>query len=255
MIRWIARTTTTKRLPVLLCLGALAAILASQLPKIRVDPSIANLIASHEGGENIGPAFREEFGDSSRTLVLLVEGDDVLTREGLQYVHDLSGAVEEYAWAESSVSLTRMPLPRRVEADVNAGLDDLDDLEEFDEDAPLDEEDDFRPAVIDALIALVEADPDRFPGGFQALGPRLSLELEAAPIVDGDTVTEEDVEELRSALEQTDLLEGRLIARERVISGDETTLEEVGLFQSRSQLLHVLFRDRVAVDDGSRLEL
>lgn len=240
MIRWIARITTTRRLPVLLALGVVAVGLATQIPKINVDPSIDSLIASHEGVEDVGPAFEADFGDSSKTLVLLVEGGDILTTESLQYLHDLSGAVARHDWVESSVSLTRTPLPRRVEADLSAGggLDDLDDLddENYDPDAPLEEEDGFEPAVVDALVALVEADPGRFPGGFAALGSQLSLELDASPLVEGDTVTAEDVEEMRLALSQTDLIEGRLISRDHTLTVSALRLRDGDSRETASRL-------------------
>ncbi|MEM6957810.1 MAG: efflux RND transporter permease subunit, partial [Myxococcota bacterium] len=88
--------------------------------------------------------------------------------------------------------------------------------EDFDDDAD-DPEDDFDPALVDAFVSLVEADPERFPGGFAALGSRLSLELEATPIVEGEHVTDEDVEELRTALTQNGLFDGRLISADRTL--------------------------------------
>jgi hydrophobe/amphiphile efflux-3 (HAE3) family protein len=240
LIRWIARITTTRRAPVLLALGVIAVGLATQVPKINVDPSIDSLIASHEGAEDVGPAFEADFGDSSKTLVLLVEAEDILTIESLQYLHDLSGAVGRHDWVESSVSLTRTPMPRRVEADLEAsgGLDELEamDDENYDPDAPLEEEDDFEPAVVDALVALVEADPERFPGGFATLGSQLSLELDATPLVEGETVTPEDVEDMRLALSQTDLVEGRLISRDHTLAVSALRLRDGDSRETASRL-------------------
>ncbi len=101
------------------------------------------------------------------------------------------------------------------------GFDALEDeLEQPDEDG-------FEPGVVDALVSLVEADPSRFPGGFRELGLALQRELVTAPIVEGDTVTDEDVTELRAALEQSELVDGRLISADRTLAVSALFLKEI----------------------------
>ena len=260
MLDWLARLVTTRRALVLAVLVLVTAGLGSQIPKIQVDPSVENLISSYEGGgQDVSARFEEDFGDTDRVMVLLVEADDVLQTEPLQHLHDLTEHLDQLEWIERVVSLTHTPMPRRIDAD-EAGAEapsSFDDLEQelFDDeeldgegegdlegegepgeddgglaaleaemfgegegDGDLGGEDDFRPEVVDALVSLVEADPDRFPGGFRELGPQLQRELKADPIVEGEAVTEEDVEELRESLAQSDLVEGRLLSEDHSLA-------------------------------------
>ena len=53
LLNWIARVVTTRRALVLSVLLLVTAGLASQIPKIQVDPSVENLIASFEGDQEI----------------------------------------------------------------------------------------------------------------------------------------------------------------------------------------------------------
>jgi hypothetical protein len=278
------------------------AALASQIPKIEVDPSVESLISSFEGDDDERAAanrFVNDFGDTDRVMVLLIKADDVLRPAPLQYLNEVTRHVEEEGWIEQVVSLTRTPMPRRIEpSQTSLSFDDLeqelfddDPLEDEDEDAPEDapgpdengpdedvpdedapdedpdefddedpgddanggslsdleselfgEEEDEDAAgelqadIVDALISLVEADPDRFPGGYRELGPKLQVELRADPIVDGDEVTEEDIEELKLALSQSSLIEGRLVSEDHTVAVTALFLENLG---GREMRLHV----------------
>ncbi len=255
MLDWLATLVTTRRALVLAPLALTTVGLGLQIPKIQVDPSVENLIASYEGDEpSASEAFEKQFGDTDRVMVLLVEADDVLRREPLQYLDDVTRYLEREDWIESVVSLTRTPMPRRIRngTSATAGFDELEHefLGENDDEADSeggglasledelfgpegDEsdytgEDDFDPAVVDALVALVEADPERFPGGFRALGPKLAEELRADAIVtEGETVSDEDVEELREAIAQSSIIEGRLLSADHQVAVSALFLRDI----------------------------
>jgi len=271
LLDWLATLVTTRRALVLALLALTTVGLGLQIPKIQVDPSVENLIASYEGdGPSAGDRFEEAFGDTDRVMVLLIEADDVLRREPLQYLDDVTRYLEQQDWIENVVSLTRTPMPRRVqsapseaggfdaleeelgdeagdddppdgEATGEGGLDSLED-ELFGDDAG-DEytgEDDFEAAVVDALVALVEADPERFPGGFQALGPTLAQELRSDPIVaEGARVSEEDVEELRDAIAQSPIVEGRLLSRDRRVAVSALFLRDIDPKEMRRRVVEL----------------
>ncbi len=305
MLTWLATVVTTRRGLVLGCLLVVTAALASQIPKIEVDPSVESLISSFEGDEDERAAanrFVNDFGDTDRVMVLLIKADDVLRPAPLQYLNEVTRHVEEEGWIEQVVSLTRTPMPRRIEpSHTSQSFDDL-EQELFDDDEPLEDEDapeeapedapapdedapdedlpddaplddepdefddedpdedanggslsdleselfgeeededaagELQADIVDALISLVEADADRFPGGYRELGPRLQVELRADPIVDGDEVTEEDIEELKLALSQSSLIEGRLVSEDHTVAVTALFLENLG---GREMRLHV----------------
>ncbi len=243
--------------------------LGSQIPNIQVDPSVENLIASFEGDEaSVAERFEEDFGDTDRVMLVLVESDDgVLQREPLQYMDEIVRELERQSWIDQVVSLTRTPLPRRLaeeepEESGGGGFDDLEDELDFDDleddlegepeldDEPEDLDDlegedegepeeagglddleaelegeeeeaidsDLQAVVIDALVSVVEADPERFPGGFRELGPRLQREVKVDAIAEGDEITEADVEELRQSLAQSPMIRGRLLSEDGTLA-------------------------------------
>ena len=257
MLDWLARLVTTRRVVVLALLALATAALSSQIPNIQVDPSVENLISSYEGEEDNRDGareFEEDFGDTDRVMVLLVKADDVLQRQPLQYLDDVTRHLEDQSWIDTVVSLTRTPMPRRIPSDEGDAptLDQLERELEGEDDGDDDDgddgggdgggfddleaelfgdeytgEDDFDPEVVDALVSLCEADPDRFPGGFQRLGPALARELKATAIAEGDALTDEDVEELKLAIEQSTLIEGRLVSANHSIAVTALFLEDL----------------------------
>ncbi|MEZ4250503.1 MAG: efflux RND transporter permease subunit [Polyangiales bacterium] len=236
--------------------------MGSQIPKIQVDPSVENLISSYEGealGERIAERFRADFGDTDRVMMVLVEAPDVLQREPLQYLHDVTRHVTEEDWVDRVVSLTETPMPRRITpVEETGGFDDLEEelgggddeggggFDSLEEELDQPDQDDFAPGVVDALVSLVEADPERFPGGFRELGLRLQRELVTDPVVDGDTVTDEDVAELRDALGQSGLVDGRLVSRDRTLAVSALFLKSIAPKEMRKRVAEL--RDWLAAN-------
>lgn len=216
----IAVILTKRRLAVLITVLAITAAFASQIPKIQMDPAPENLISSFEGrAKSIDERFRREFGDSSRVIVVLMEGDDVLSQPALQYQHDLARTFQRNPDIEKVEGLTVMTIPRRVAAAPSDEPIDLDALEaEAADEAPGGAADSFDPAVYNALLELTEADPDHFPGGIDELGPALESELQTDAIVSGDRVSAEAGAQLRQALEGAPLLVRRLVSEDHKVT-------------------------------------
>lgn len=207
----IAVILTKRRLAVLIVLGCITAAFASQIPRIEMDPAPENLISSFEGrAKQIDDRFRRDFGDTGRVIVVLMEGDDVLSQAALQYQHDLARAFQRNPDIEKVEGLTVMTIPRRVPAAPSNQPLDLDQLEA--QEAAGGSSQRFDPAVYNALLDLTEADPDHFPGGIDELGPTLEAELHTDPIVVGDRVSPEASEQLKQALAGAPLLVRRLVS-------------------------------------------
>ncbi|MGB5283756.1 MAG: hypothetical protein WBN29_04555, partial [Polyangiales bacterium] len=230
---------------------------ATQIPKLTADPAPESLLSSFEGEEYalIQQRFEDWFGERREAVLILVEADDVLSRDSLQQIHDLSLYFAEKSWVEKVAGITTLNIPRRVKGATNEdegdlddldyedglqevggaddegdldSLDDLDDLDSLDEpgDKP-DAQGDLEDAMFNALLDIIESDPDRFPGGIAEVGPALSAELETDPIVEGAEVTEEEASELAAAILSSPLLVGRLIDEDHTVAGVALQLHEL----------------------------
>lgn len=268
MIHWLTTLTTEKRMPLLFVIFAITVAAAVGIRNLRTDPSVENLISSYEGDENFAEDFRAEFGDSSRAMVLLLEAEDgnLMTPEVLTFVHEASVQLAALDFVDEVISLTDTAFPRRVEVDPSeldyGGLDELDELddENFD-DFEEEELDGPDPALIDAMISLVEADPERFPGGFQPLASGLSLELEAEPIVVADEngeveITDAEVRALSDVLDQNEMLTGRLISSDRTVMIAAMSLAEGDSRQMRDRAEQlVVLLDEIEPPEGVQVSL
>ncbi|MGB9340006.1 MAG: MMPL family transporter [Polyangiales bacterium] len=230
---------------------------ATQIPKLTADPAPESLLSSFEGEEYalIQQRFEDWFGERREAVLILVEADDVLSRDSLQQIHDLSLYFAEKSWVEKVAGITTLNIPRRVKGATNEdegdlddldyedglqevggaddegdldSLDDLDDLDSLDEpgDKP-DAQGDLEDAMFNALLDIIESDPDRFPGGIAEVGPALSAELQTDPIVEGAEVTEEEASELAAAILSSPLLVGRLIDEDHTVAGIALQLHEL----------------------------
>lgn len=259
-LNWLA-TLVTERRRLVVSVTILATVaFASQIPKLRADPAPESLLSSFEGEEYavMQKRFEEWFGKRRTAVLLLVEADDVLSRKSLQDVHDLSLYFADKPWVDKAVSITTLNIPRRVkgepedqggleEVEVEAvdgeggGLDDLDtlddlaDLDSLDAE-PQDDQADLEDAAFNALLDIIESDPDRFPGGIAKAGPALSAELKTDPIVQGSIVTEEEAQELAAAIEDNPLLLGRLIDEDHTLAGVALQLPELDPREMRSAM-------------------
>jgi len=236
----------------------LAVAFATQIPKVTADPAPESLLSSFEGDEYalIQKRFEEWFGKRREAVLILVESDDVLSRETLQQIHDLSLDFQAKPWVENVASLTTLSIPRRVKAEPTDGnrgdvqgleevggpddggdLDDLDDLDSLDA-APQepDAKAGLEDAAFNALLDIIESDPDRFPGGIAKVGPALSTELKTDPIVQGTVVTDEDAAKLAQAIQGNPLLVGRLIDEDHTLAGIALQLRDLDPRQMREAM-------------------
>ncbi len=249
---WLANLVTDRRKLVIGVTVLVTLAFASQIPKLTADPAPESLLSSFEGEEYavIQQRFEEWFGKRRTAVLLLVEADDVLSRDSLQDIHDLSLYFADKPWVDKVASITTLSIPRRVKGagdddgsddlddlgleaidDEDGGdLDDLDDLEDLD---ALDQKDensqaDLEDDAFNALLDIIESDPDRFPGGIAKAGPALSAELKTDPLVVDTEVTEEEAAELARVVEGNPLLLGRLIDEDHTVSGIALQLPELG---------------------------
>ncbi len=256
-LNWLANLVTERRKLVVIVSVLTALGFATQIPKLKADPAPESLLSSFEGEEYalIQQRFEEWFGKRREAVLILVEADDVLSRDTLQQIHDISLYFADKPWVEKVAGLTTLNIPRRVKdatdeevgdlddlddldgleevTDEDAdGLDDLDDLDDLDS-LDLDEDDidpqgDLEDAAFNALLDIIESDPERFPGGIAEVGPALSAELKTDAIVEGTEVTEEEAAQLAEALEGNPLLVGRLIDDDHTLAGIALQLPELG---------------------------
>lgn len=252
-LNWLANLVTERRKLVVIVSVLTALGFATQIPKLKADPAPESLLSSFEGEEYalIQQRFEEWFGKRRQAVLILVEADDVLSRDTLQQIHDISLFFAEKPWVEKVAGLTTLNIARRVKdaaEDDEGDLDDLDGLEEVgnEDEGDLDELDDLddldsldigdeadaqgdlEDAAFNALLDIIESDPDRFPGGIAAVGPALSAELKTDPIIEGTEVSEEEAAQLAEAISGNPLLVGRLIDEDHTVAGIALQLPELG---------------------------
>ena len=227
----LATLVTKRRSLVLTALLVVLLGFASQIPRIETDPAPENLLSSFEDpGEHITNKFHTWFGETSKVVVLLVQADNVLKVQPLQYVHALSRHFSDEPWINRVDSITVLNLPRRVAggaADEDIDLDDIEDLDALEESWDAETQDDFEQDVMDALLDIIESDPERFPDGIQGLGPKLADELKTDPVITDAKVTEDKVGEVKEAFAQSPLLVGRLISRDNTIAAVALHLKDL----------------------------
>ncbi|MEM7135441.1 MAG: MMPL family transporter [Myxococcota bacterium] len=257
---WLARLVTGRRKLVVGVTVLVTLAFASQIPKLRADPAPESLLSSFEGEEYavIQKRFQEWFGKRRTAVLLLVEADDVLSRDSLQDIHDLSLYFAEKPWVDKVASVTTLNIPRREKdpegddpggleeieiVEDDAGLDDLDDLDDLDNLDDLDsldegngEDANLQDEAFDALLDIIESDPERFPGGIAVAGPALAAELKTDPIVVEAEVTEAEAEELSRAIDDNPLLLGRLIDEDHTLAGVALQLPELGPREMRNAM-------------------
>ncbi|MGB5809543.1 MAG: MMPL family transporter [Polyangiales bacterium] len=266
-LNWLATLATERRRLVVGLTALVTLAFASQIPKLRADPAPESLLSSFEGEEYavIQKRFEEWFGQRRTAVLLLVEANDVLSQESLQDVHDLSNYFAGKPWVDRVASITTLNIPRRIkdaeaeggdleevdleliEDDASGGLDELEEIDDLDDldtldtlddlDAdPTDSQADLEDAAFNALLDIIESDPDRFPGGIAKAGPALSSELKTDPIVQGTEVTAAEATELTAAIEDNPLLLGRLIDEDHTLAGVALQLPELDPREMRNAM-------------------
>jgi predicted RND superfamily exporter protein len=258
-LNWLAKLVTEHRKRVVWVSVLVTLAFTTQIPKLTADPAPESLLSSFEGEEYalIQQRFQEWFGKRREAVLILVEADDVLSRETLQQIHDLSLYFADKPWVERVAGITTLNIPRRVKGAPDDGdgdldgleevddpedegdLDDLDSLDDLDDLDTLDEADaqgDLEDDVFNALLDIIESDPERFPDGIAKVGPALSAELRTSPIVEGTEVTDEEAAELASAIAGNPLLVGRLIDEDHTVAGVALQLPELGPREMRKAM-------------------
>ena len=146
-LNWLAKLVTERRKLVVAVSVLTALAFATQIPKLKADPNPEALLSSFEGEEYalIQQRFEEWFGKRRQAVLILVEANDVLSRETLQQIHDISLYFADKPWVEKVASLTTLNIPRRMkgaEDEAEGGLEEIEDEGEGDLDS-LDDLDDL----------------------------------------------------------------------------------------------------------------
>jgi uncharacterized protein len=251
ILNGLTRLVIERRLLVLLPLVAITAFFASQIPQIEADPAPERLLASYEDvHEQLVhmQEFQRTFGSTDRVMVLVLRSKDVLALDTLRYLHQLSRHFRDEPWVDRAESLTLLPLPRirHDDPDDSPTLDEL-EADLFGEDA--DEEPTAGDAkAVEALHALVDDDPARFPGGFAAVGARMQGEVLTGPVVEGETVTADEALELRTTLADAPLVIGRLISQDHTVAA--IALQFVGEEVDHDQVDAAIARVEAHLEDN-----
>jgi predicted RND superfamily exporter protein len=251
MLDWLGRLVTERRKLVISVFVVVTIAFSTQIPKLTADPAPESLLSSYEGAEYalIQRRFEQWFGKRREAVLILVEADDVLSRETLQRIHELSLYFAGKPWVEKVASLTTLNIPRRVKGETGEGdlegleevggsedEGDLEDLDSLDEAEATDAQGDLEDDAFNALLDIIESDPNRFPGGIAKVGPALSSELKTDPIVEGAVVTDEEAAELAEAIKDNPLLLGRLIDEDHTVAGIALQLHELDPRQMREAM-------------------
>ena len=208
----LAETVTHRPAAVLALIGLLTVGAGFLLPHLEMDPSPRTLVSTYGDQEEASGLLRTHFGNTDHVVVVLVEAEDVLTPPVLRTVRSLSRrlAAEPFTGRVESLTETSVAVRRGPEDEVE--LPTLEDFETLDaleaDESTLDS--DLTAESLAALEALIEAEPDRFPGGLPSLSEQAErIELRAV----GETIDDAEAERLRSTVERVPLFSGRLVSR------------------------------------------
>jgi len=207
----MASFITRRRGPILGVLAVFVVVCAAGLPRLQADSSPENLLVSFQGYAARVQALHEAFGDHDSVVAILVEADDVTQRVPLGYVHQVATAFRDDPRVVRVEGLTTTPMPG---ARPSPSADTLDTLDTLDDEGPGPAP--VEPAIEAALETLVASAPDLFPMGLYSIAERVgdgSADLHG--VVRGAEVTDADAETIRAGLDDSPLLLGRLVSRDR----------------------------------------
>ena len=87
-------------------------VAGAQTSNLTADFTPQDLFTTFEDEQAVLEEFKEVFGNTESVLLILVEADDVLRTEVVQYVHDLSLHFETAGYVERLESITATSYPR-----------------------------------------------------------------------------------------------------------------------------------------------
>jgi len=171
----LAAVVTQRRALVLIVLALTVAVLAYHIRYMRADFTPQDLFTSFEDQDRIIADFQEAFGTTDNVVIFLLRADNVLEPEALQYLHDLSLFARDNEFVERAESITVSNIPRSID----------------------------------------DADPADDNGGLAGLvGMLIEDRVAVDSVIDGDTVEPDEIEELRTALSNSPLLQNRLVSED-----------------------------------------
>lgn len=191
----LAKALVNRAPLVLLAVALLTATALLWLPRTSADFTPSDLFASFEGQADLEAEVRERFGALDNVVVVLVQGEDVLSLEALQWQHSVNLALNAVPQVESVVGLTTVPLPRLIEVAV----------------APQ-EESSGQLRELAGAIGRRLSGGDASPSAPDPAPTSTRLESRTAPAVTGEVVSQDAADTLRHALPNAPLLQGRLVS-------------------------------------------
>lgn len=214
-MNWLSKVVIHRTGWVVGILVAASVALGSQIPNLTADFTPSDLFGTFEDQEAIAEEFRETFGNTDNIITILVQADNILELENVQYIHDLSVRfqTEEMIGRVESITVTAVPHPPEApdgddpSGPTNGGI--LEQLSGIFGDRPLPE-----------------------------------------PLVAGAVVTEEALATMRIALADSPLLEGKLFSEDLTLSTVVLMLES-GLTRN-DQLADAVDRVEAVIDEISR---
>lgn len=190
----------------LLSLAALA--VATQIPHLEADPAPEKLLA---------PTAAAADNAKQQAVVVLLQAPDMLAPAPLVALHGLAHQLEDVDGVRRVDGVTTSPVPRRASTDAfdDADAPTLDDLEAEASDAELTD----SARDLDALRRLTQAEPQRFPDGYEGLLDDLvNGNLRTDALVIGGELSLARAKQLRPVIEAATLLRGRLVSHDGTVA-------------------------------------
>lgn len=185
----LSRWSTHSPRRVLRVVTVFALICGAGLLMLENDPSPEAVGGSHGTLAEDAARFVRAFGDSDQVAMVVVEAEDIFAAPVLDWMQRLTTGAGQLAQVARVDAVTSLPM---VVADPSD--DDLDDLnlDALDADPSADE------AQLDALMTLIEANPDDFPDGMLGVSERMGA-VTVVKAVQGPKATEVEAQRLRDA--------------------------------------------------------
>lgn len=234
LLMWLGTWVTTRRVFILLTLGLLTVAIGTAIPRLRTDPSPHNLRAAHGGQDRIQRDVQRRFGTTDGIVLVLFAAPDALTSSSLQHQHSVARKLQAIPGVVGVDGLTVSALPHRA-GELAFSQDSPENLDDWDEDE--DEADtvgeaqgaksgDDEPSAFEKnqrlgelALPIIEGDLEHFPRGLFSLAARHDEQgLVTRPVVQGDAVTEAELTVLKQAIDESPLLTGRLVSRDRTVA-------------------------------------
>ena len=237
LVAELARVAVERRGLVLLVYLLLVAAFASQLPKLKVDTSPEALVSEIEGQKDAEALFQKAFGRSETQIITLVQAEDVLSKDALEFQY------------RAHEALSKLPIVSRVDDLTHAHLpsqfSDPSVPENLPPEALLARRSEIEKRVaqaraegkfpsVDTLQAIVDGEEEAYPQGVETLTSRLlSSESPEKMSLDWDAKT---YERYVRFLKKADWLKPLLLSRDHSAAAIIVHLDRERVFDETTRM-------------------